>query len=234
MKTISLVGCIMIIVSSSLSWAGVPSTELQCYFSILKGSQHVAAPLITAPVERTAFHLDDGTVGVLKVEQLDERTHGQIVGEDYLLTAYDASGKQLGHIELAAAYEEFQMTHCDIVGGAGDEIVWVSQEGHSSPFPQDMTLRVFSLGAKGFFEAGHFVVSGYVTGCSMWWDEARVDVSHKPASIQLVRHTEPCPGETVINDPSFAVEATVLEWSQADKQFIAKRIIKKNTIKSGT
>ena len=163
------------------------------------------------------FHLDDGTIGTLRVYAAPCLTAacggprddcGCFDNESYWIDVLDSSGHVVAHLHLWAAYGVFDVVPIDLVGGPGDELMIVRRPQHASP-PHGPDLKIWTINAGRATDllsregrAKEFDVAGYIgtletaVPCARWQTRLLVDVaSEKPRPITLqadfAAHGEP-------------------------------------------
>jgi len=172
---------------------------------------------ITQPTDGIPIRLDDSSTGQLTVKQLSKVVKGVNPGEDYQLSVKNSEGIVLGQTNVVACYENFQLALLDLLGGPGDELVFISQEYHGSPTFSPI-LTIYNLDTRGLVAIGSTQVGSLVIGCGLYADQAELDLTHKPVRFIFGRQ-----GEAFNTDFSqcseFSIKRRCFLWSMMKNRY---------------
>jgi hypothetical protein len=169
---------------------------------------------IKTPTDGVPIRLDDGSTGQLALKQLDKVIKGSSPGEDYKISIKNSKGTVLGEVNVVACYYSFQLAILDLIGGPGDEIVFISQDFHASRPIIMPVLTIYRLDKRGLVAIGSTKVASPELPCAFYVDQAELDLAHKPVTFKFVRQWETC--DMDLSELSeFAIKKRCLIWSDA-------------------
>ncbi len=167
-----------------------------------------------------AARLDDGSTATIRIREATSRQQGHLQGDDYVLDIAVPAGAPV-QIPLWASYGRLAVALADLVNGAGDEILVVSQHGRGSPLFAPV-LQVWSISRGQTQRIGEFQVGGFIDTCAWWRDKVVVLEGEKPRSVRLDREVESsgCPESADVKSALHA-PGRDLRWSAASGRFEA-------------
>jgi hypothetical protein len=177
----------------SSSWmAGAGDSDFDYFPATAPGAGRV----VSKAGDPLALRLEDGTLGKVTVEDVVQDPNVTHFADDYIIRVLSSRRETLAAIPLEASYSIFQLTVADIVGGPGEEILVVSQQGRGSTVLYRI-LQIYSLEGKKVIDRGHFGIATFVTNCAFWNEAVIIPKTGKPMALGLARafYTKDCPQE---------------------------------------
>jgi len=213
----------VVIVTSALAVMNSAFSEIEQQPFLFRVSRDARVAITTfhEPQTDISISLDDGTRGTLSIRSLEQRIRGVNGGEDYGLVVRDHRGKVLGHAELVACYERFQLGTIDMLGGPGEEIAFISQEYHGSP-TYEPVLTIFQLRSCGLVQILSTQIGSWRCFPSLYIDEVDIDITDKPAIVTFRRQWEVGSESSLAACEAKATETRLFLWSRKSAKYLQR------------